>query len=54
MLSTGIVLANAPFARAQDATLTNLPEQFETREAIPTIMNEITFLLIISRSGLRP
>jgi len=54
VLSTGIVLANAPFARAQDATLTNLPEQFETREAIPTIMNEITFLLIISRSGLRP
>jgi len=54
VLSTGIVLANAPFARAQDATSTNLPEQFETREAIPTIMNEITFLLIISRSGLRP
>ena len=35
VLSTGIVLANAPFARAQDATSTNLPEQFETREAMP-------------------
>ena len=36
LLSTGIVLANAPFARAQDATSTNLPEQFVTREAIST------------------
>jgi periplasmic protein TonB len=35
VLSTGIVLANAPPARAQDATSANLPEQFETREAVP-------------------
>jgi periplasmic protein TonB len=36
VLSTGIVLANAPLARAQDATSANLPEQFETREAMLT------------------
>ena len=35
VLSTGIVLANAPLARAQEATSANLPEQFETREAMP-------------------
>ena len=36
VLSTGIVLANAPLARVQDATSANLPEQFETREAMLT------------------
>ena len=35
VLSPGIVLANAPLAHAQDATSANLPEQFETREAVP-------------------
>jgi TonB family protein len=30
------VLADAPLARAQEATSANLPEQFETREAMPT------------------
>ena len=36
VLSTGIALANAPLARAQEATSANLPEQFENREAMPT------------------
>jgi protein TonB len=36
VLSTGIVLANAPFARAQDATSANLPEHVETGEAMLT------------------
>jgi len=36
VLSTGIALANAPLARAQEATSANLPEQFETREAMLT------------------
>jgi TonB family protein len=36
ILCTGVVLADAPLARAQDATSTNLPDQFVTREAIPT------------------
>ena len=31
-----VVLANAPLARAQEATLANLPDQFETRESMPT------------------
>jgi TonB family protein len=35
ILCTGVVLADAPLARAQDATSANLPEQFETREAVP-------------------
>jgi TonB family protein len=37
VLGTGIVLANAPFARAQDATSANLPEHVETGEAMPTL-----------------
>ena len=36
VLSTGIVLANAPLARPQDATSANLPEHLETGEAMPT------------------
>ena len=36
VLSTGIVLANAPFARAQDATSANLPEHVDTGEAVLT------------------
>lgn len=36
VLSTGIVLANAPFARAQDATSANLPEHVDTGEAMLT------------------
>ncbi len=36
VLSTSIALANAPLARAQEATSANLPEQFETRERMPT------------------
>ena len=36
VLSTGIVLANAPFARAQDATSSNLPEHVDTGEAMLT------------------
>ena len=36
VLSTGIVLANAPFARAQDATSANLPEHLDTGEAMLT------------------
>ena len=35
ILCAGIALADAPLARAQDATSTNLPEQFETRDATP-------------------
>ena len=35
-LSTGIVLANAPFVRAQDATSANLPEHADTGEAVLT------------------
>ena len=34
ILCTGVVLADAPLARAQDATSANLPDQFVTREAI--------------------
>ena len=36
VLSTGIVLANAPFVRAQDATSANLPEHVDTGEAMLT------------------
>ena len=36
ILCTGVALADAHIARAQDATSANLPDQFETREAIPT------------------
>ena len=36
VLSTGIVLANAPLARAQDATSANLPEHVDTGEAMLT------------------
>ncbi len=36
VLSTGIVLANALFARAQDATSANLPEHVDTGEAMLT------------------
>jgi TonB family protein len=36
VLSTGIVLANALFARAQDATSANLPEHVDTGEAVLT------------------
>jgi len=36
VLSTGIVLANAPFARAQEATSANLPEHVDTGEAMLT------------------
>jgi len=36
VLSTGIVLANAPFARAQNATSANLPEHVDTGEAMLT------------------
>ena len=36
VLSTGIVLANAPFARAQDATSANLPEHVDTGDAMLT------------------
>ena len=36
VLSTGIVLANAPLARAQDATSANLPEHLDTGEAMLT------------------
>jgi TonB family protein len=35
VLCTGIVLADASLARGQDATSADLPEQFETREAMP-------------------
>lgn len=35
ILCTAVALADAPLARAQDATSANLPEQFETREAMP-------------------
>ena len=31
ILCTGVVLADAPLARAQDATSANLPDQFVTR-----------------------
>jgi TonB family protein len=36
VLSTGIVLANAQFVRAQDATSANLPEHVDTGEAMLT------------------
>ncbi|PYK51662.1 MAG: hypothetical protein DME51_02635 [Verrucomicrobia bacterium] len=36
ILCTCVVLANAPLARAQEATSANLPDQFETRESMPT------------------
>jgi TonB family protein len=36
VLCTGVVLGNAPLARAQDATSANLPEHVETGEALPT------------------
>jgi len=36
VLSTGIVLVNAPLARAQDATSANLPEHVDTGEAMLT------------------
>jgi TonB family protein len=36
VLCTAFVLADAPLARAQDATSANLPDQFEIREAMPT------------------
>lgn len=36
ILCTGVALANVRIAWAQDATSANLPEQFETREAMPT------------------
>src|SRR5437899_7998774 len=36
VLCTGVVLSNAPLARAQDATSANLPEHVETGEALPT------------------
>ncbi len=36
VLITGIVLANAPLARAQDATSANLPEHVNTGEAMLT------------------
>jgi len=36
VLITGIVLANAPLARAQDATSANLPEHVDTGEAMLT------------------
>ena len=36
VLITVIVLANAPFARAQEATSANLPEQVDTSEAMLT------------------
>jgi TonB family protein len=36
ILCTGVVLADAHLARAQDATSANLPEQFETRKVMPT------------------
>lgn len=35
ILCTAVALADAHLARAQDATSANLPEQFETREAMP-------------------
>jgi TonB family protein len=35
VLCSGIVLANAPLARAQEATSPNLPEHIETGEATP-------------------
>ena len=35
-LCVGVLLADAYLARAQDATSTNLPEQFETRQSMPT------------------
>jgi TonB family protein len=36
ILFTGVVLGNAPLARAQDATSASLPEHVETGEAMPT------------------
>jgi TonB family protein len=36
VMCSGVFLANASLARAQDAASTNLPERFETREATPT------------------
>ena len=36
ILCTGVALANVHLARAQEATSANLPDQFETREAMPT------------------
>lgn len=36
ILCTGVVLADASLAWAQEATSANLPEQFETHDAMPT------------------